>query len=150
MLDIDRQLPRVRAMGKPKRALAAAIRRVAGGGDGGSASGAGAGDGGYGGDGAALDGAQDAVDAGFVGDGVLGAGEGFEVVDVGAGGEGFFTGAGDDEGADGAGGGGDLGQAFVHREGQGVAGLRAVEGDGADAVVLGVEQVLGHGVGHLL
>ena len=40
----------------------------------------------------------------------------------------------------------DFGKLFVHPEGKGIAGLRAVERDAADAVAQYVEKILAHGV----
>ena len=135
------------AIGKPKRAPLGGDAQVAAGGDGGAAAGAGAGDGGDGGDAAGFEDGEDAVDALLVADGVGGGFELAELADIGAGGERFLAGAGDDEGAEGGVGvgaldGGD--QAVVHGPGQGVALGRAVEGDPADAVGRLPEQFFGH------
>jgi hypothetical protein len=123
------------------REAEARIRRadpqVAHRGNGRAAPGAGAGDGSDRGLSTILDGGENPVDLALVGQGLLGGAELGELADVGAGGEGFLAGAGDDDGAHrivvvrlGA----ELRQPLVHREGQRVARLRAVQRDADDAV----------------
>ena len=107
--------------------------------DPGAAAGASAGDRGDGRHAASLELAEHAVDAGFVVERMLRRGEFAELVDVGAGRESLVAGALEHQHLDGAVAVGllaNLRQPFVHREREGVAGLRAVERHPADAVTL--------------
>jgi hypothetical protein len=79
---------------------------------------------------------------------ILLAGKAAELGHVGAGGKGPGAGAGDDEGLDGAigrHGTADVGQFFVHGEGEGVAHPGAVEGDPADGATDVIENFVVHG-----
>ena len=92
-----------------------------------------------------LERAEDLVHEALVSKGVLRAGEVPELGDIGAGGEGLLTGAGNDENLDpfvrldpSA----QVDEALIHREGQGVSCLWPVEDDAGDAGIVGFEQDL--------
>ena len=144
MFDIDRQLPSVRAIGKPNFAVCGADAQVAAGRDARAAAGAGAGDRGDRRHPAALEVAENPVDAGLVLERVLRRLEGAELRDVGAGRERLVAGAGEDHDLDrgivvhlAA----DLGHALVHREGERIARLRPVEGDAGNPVADLIEEI---------
>ena len=145
MLDIDRQLPSVRAIGNPIRVGFGADAQIAAGGDAGAAAGAGAGDRGDGRDAALFELREHAVDAGFVFERVLRRGEGAKLIDVGARGKRLVAGALEHQHLDGTVAIGlvaNCGEPLIHREGEGIARLRAIERDPADAVAQLVEDVL--------
>src|SRR5262249_34999535 len=104
------------------------------------------------GDGATLDGVQNAVHLAFIGNAILAILEIGELGDVGPGGKRPVARAGDDQGlgllgaADAA---ADRGYAFIHGESEGIARLGPIEGDPAGLAALVVEQFLGHFLCHI-
>ena len=136
----ERARDRKAEFGRPGADANIAARR-----DPGAAAGAGAVDRGDRRHAAGLELAEHPVDAGFVVERVLRRGEFAELVDVGAGGEGLVAGALEHQHLDRTvpiGLLANLRQPLVHREREGVAGLRPVERHPADAVTLVVKDVV--------